>query len=388
MKSNKTLAQWIGMFLVGFALIVVYKMFDSLAEIGNIIGRLFSILTPFVIGFVIAFLLYMPAKKLETLLLKPKGKFWKKSARPASVIIVYIVAFGLLSLVIYLAGPALVNALVDFVEDIPSYYNTLMSFLDEYSNKGLLAYFDIREKLNEAYTQLKNFLTVDRVLSYVQSVVSITASIVDVVMAIVISLYMLFGREHLFRAVRAVGGIFMKSKTVEFVSDYLHKIAKIFQNYVYSQLIDALVVSILATIGFLIARMPNAPALGIMLGLLNIIPYFGAIIGGCLCVLFALLSGNFYGALFIGIYIVVMQQIDANIIQPRIVGQTVGIKPIYVLLGITVCGGLFGFWGILIGAPVMAVVQLLLTDYIASRQKNKKPVQTWSIPEESNNKSE
>ena len=381
MKPNKTLGQWIGMFLVGFALIVVYKMFDSLAEIGGIIGRLFSILTPFVIGFVIAFLLYMPAKKLETLMLRPKAKFWQKTARPLSIAIVYVLAFGLLALVGYLAVPALGNALIDFVENVPSYYTTVTAFLEEHSDSGLLAYFDVKEKLREVYDQLKGFLTVERVLTYVKSVVSITASLVDVVMAIVISLYMLFGREYLFRAARLVGGIVFKNKTVNVMSDYLHKIAKIFQNYVYSQLIDALVVSILATIGFLIARMPNAPALGIMLGLLNIIPYFGAIIGGLLCVLFALLSGNFYGAVFIAIYIVVMQQIDANIIQPRIVGQTVGIKPIYVLLGITVCGGLFGFWGILIGAPVMAVVQLLLTDYIASREKNKQKVQTWNIPE-------
>ena len=84
--------------------------------------------------------------------------------------------------------------------------------------------------------------------------------------------------------------------------------------------------------------------------------------------LIALLTGNFYGALFVAIYIVVMQQVDANIIQPRIVGQTVGLKAIYVLLGITVCGGLFGFWGILLGAPVMAVVQLILTEIIAARK--------------------
>lgn len=380
MKSNKTLAQWLGIFLVGFGLIVVYKMFDSLAEIGGIIGRLFAILTPFVVGFVIAFLLYIPAKKIENLLLRPKGKVWKKIARPISVVIVYLLALGVLTLVAYLAIPALLNALVDFVENIPTHYNTIMSFFKEHSENGLLAYLDIEEKIQDVYQQLNSFLTVDRVLSYVQSVVSFTSSIVDVLMAFVISLYMLLGRDHLFRAVRVVSSAFMNSKTVTFVSDYLHKIAKIFQSYVYSQLLDALVVGILATIGFLIARMPNATALGIMLGLLNIIPYFGAIIGGVICVLIALLTGNFYGALFIGIYIIVMQQIDANIIQPRIVGQTVGIKPIYVLLGITVCGGLFGFWGVLIGAPVMAVVQLFLTDYIAARQKSNPAV--WNVPNE------
>ena len=170
----------------------------------------------------------------------------------------------------------------------------------------------------------------------------------------------------------------MKNKTIDFIASYLHKTAKIFYGYARSQLLDALVVGVLATIGFLLARMPNPVALGIMLGLMNIIPYFGAIIGGVIAVLIALISGNLYGALFIGIYILVMQQIDANIIQPRIVGQTVGLKAIYVLLGITVCGGLIGFWGILLGAPVMAVVQLLVTDHI--KAKKQKISTQWNLP--------
>lgn len=383
MKPNKNLAQGLSLFLVGFALIVVYKMFDSLAEIGGMFGKLFSILTPFVVGFVLAFLLYMPAKKIEKLFLRGKGKAWKKIARPVSVAIVYLLALGILALIIYLAIPALVRALVDFVGEVPTYYNNVMAFIQEYSAPGsLLESFDVEGKIKELYTFVQSQLTVDRILSYVQSVVSFTSSLVDVLMAFVVSIYMLLGREYLFRAVRAVSGLFMKEKTITFVSGYLHKISKIFYNYVYSQLLDALVVGVLATIGFLLARMPNAPALGIMLGVMNMVPYFGALIGGVICVLIALLSGNFYGALFVAAYILVMQQIDANIIQPRIVGETVGLKPIYVLLGITVCGGLLGFWGILLGAPVMAVVQLLLTDYIAARKTAKS--KTWTLPDDEN----
>ncbi len=379
MKSKKALGQWLSLFLLGFSLIVIYKMFDSLSAIGNGIGKLFAILTPFVIGFVIAFLLHAPVNALDQWFLKRKAKFWKKAARPLSVTIVYLLAFGVLALIIYLAIPILVRALVDFVNTVPTYYKNVTGFLAEYTKPGgLLANFDIQQKVQELYQWVQNQLTVDRILSYVQSVVSITSSIVDVLLALVISVYMLLGRESLFSAVRAVSGIFMKSRTIDFIASYLHKTAKIFYSYARSQLLDALVVSVLATIGFLLARMPNPVALGIMLGLMNVIPYFGAIIGGVLAVLIALLSGNLYGALFIGIYILVMQQIDANIIQPRIVGQTVGLKAIYVLLGITVCGGLVGFWGILLGAPVMAVVQMLVTDYIAATKQ--KASNQWNVP--------
>lgn len=370
MKPSKNLAQWLSVFLVGFALIAVYKMFDSLAEIGGMVGSVFKILTPFVAGFVIAFLLYAPAKRVEALFLRGKGKFWKKIARPVSVAIVYLLGVGVLALAVYLAVPALVKALIDFVNAVPTYYQNVMGLVQDLSQEGgLLAGFDVQEKLRELYAQLQQYLTVDRILEYARSVLSFTSSVVDVLMAVVVSVYMLLGREHLFRAVRSVSGLFMKERSLCLVSGYLHKTAKIFYSYVYSQLVDAVVVSVLATIGFLLARMPNPVALGIMMGALNLIPYFGAIIGGVLSVLIALMSGNFYGALFIGIYILVMQQIDANIIQPRIVSDNVGLKPIYVLLGITICGGLLGFWGILLGAPVMAVVQMLLTDYIAYREQ-------------------
>ncbi len=379
MKSKKGLGQWFSLFLLGFSLIVVYKMFDSLAAIGTGIGKLFSILTPFVIGFVIAFLLHAPVNALDRWMLKRKGKFWKKAARPLSVTIVYLLTFGILALIFYLAIPILVRALVDFINMVPTYYRNVTDFLAEYTKPGgLLANFDIQQKVQELYQWVQSQLTVERILSYVQSVVSITSSLVDILLALVISVYMLLGRESLFCAVRSVSGTLMKDRTIDFIASYLRKIAKIFHSYARSQLLDALVVSVLATLGFLLARMPNPVALGIMLGLMNLIPYFGAIIGGVLAVLIALLSGNLYGALFIGIYILVMQQIDANIIQPRIVGQTVGIKAIYVLLGITVCGGLLGFWGVLLGAPVMAVVQMLLTDYIAANKR--KAAKEWNVP--------
>ena len=383
MKPKKGLAQWLSMFLLGFSLIAVYKMFDSLAEIGGVIGTLFSVLRPFVIGFAIAFLLYGPVKWFEGLFCRSKARWVHKISRPVSVTIVYLLFLGVLALVFYLLLPAVVSALADFINSVPTYYNNVMSFINEHSHPGgLLEGFDIQGKVQGLYRWVQDQFTVERILSYVGSVVSLTSSIVDVVLAFVVSVYMLLGKESLFRSVRSASSLFIKKKTTDFLSVYLQKISKIFNRYVYSQLIDACVVGVLATIGYLLAGMPNAPALGIMLGLLNLIPYFGAIIGGAISVLIALLSGNLYSALFIAVYILVMQQIDANIIQPRIVGQTVGIKAIYVLLGITVCGGLFGFWGILLGAPVMAVVRMIILDCLEARNKPK--TAEWTLPEQEN----
>ncbi len=368
MKNNKNFTQWLTLFLLGLCLIVVYKAFDSLGWIWTVATRLFAILTPFVIGFVIAFLLYGPVNRIDTFLKKRKAKFWQKAARPLSVLIVYLLALGIVSGLIYVALPALVSALADFVANVPTYYANVMGFLKQYMEPGgVLENLDIQGKVNELYAFVQQYMTVERILSYISSFAQATSSVVDGVLAIIVSVYMLLGRESLLRATKAVMGLVFKPKTMTSLSVYGHKTAKIFYNYIYSQFLDALVVGVLATIGFLLARMPNAPVFGMLLGLMNMVPYFGALIGGVVSVLIMLLSGNFYGAVFIAIYIIVMQQLDANIIQPRIIGDNVGIRPIYVLLGITVFGGLIGFWGIFLGAPFMAVIQMLIVDYIAYR---------------------
>lgn len=372
MKTNKNVAQWISLFLLGLSLIVVYKTFDNLGQIGQIISRGFSILTPFVVGFAIAFVLYGPMSWIERNLKRIKGKFFEKAARPLSVALVYLLMIGLLSLLFYIAVPALVSAVGEFVSSVPAYYEKVMRFINDRAGPGsFLESLDLPQRAKEIYAFLQEQVTVEKLLSYLSSVLNFTSSLVEVIMAIIVSVYMLLGHESLFAAVKSVLGLVFKPKTLTFFSTYAHKTAKIFYNYFYSQMLDALVVGVLATIGFLLARMPNAAVMGMLLGIMNMVPYFGALIGGVLSVLVALLSGNFYGALFVAVYILVMQQIDANIIQPRIVGQTVGIKAIYVLLGITIGGGLFGFWGIFLGAPFIAVVQMLLTDYIAYRNRIK-----------------
>lgn len=368
MKVKKNLAQWLGLFLLGTALIVVYKTFDNLGAIGRAIGSLLSILTPFIVGFAIAFLLYAPVNKLDGLFRRCRGKFMQRAARPLAVLIVYLVALAVVALVVYAMIPAVIQALGDFISQLPTYYSKVMKLVQEHSAQGgILEGFDVGKKVQELYATLQQYLTVDRVLSYLGGVVRFASSLLDVVMALIVSVYMLLGKESLMRAVKSVCRLLFKPRTMSFFSVYTHKIAKICYSYLYSQALDAVVVGVLATIGFLLARMPNAPVMGMLLGLMNMIPYFGALIGGIVCVLVMLLTGNIYGAIFVTAYILVMQQVDANIIQPRIVGQTVGLKPIYVLLGITVGGGLCGFWGIFLGVPAMAVVQMLLTDYIAVR---------------------
>ena len=371
----KNLSHYLIFFLIGVGLIAVYKTFDNFNLIVGFIFKILNILSPFIAALVIAFLLFAPSSFLEKLLLnlarKKDNKFLNKHSRLISVLITYIVVFALISALVIFAVPNIINALSGFVKSLPDYVDRLNDLAAPFFEEdGLLKDVDIPKSFNQVYTEyLQPYVTPDNILNSVKNilfkgVLGFTTSLIDMLMALIVSIYMLLSRESLLRTIRTFFKLFLKEKTVKTVGSYGRRSSAIFYQFLYSQAIDALVVGVLMSIGCAIAGAPNPILLGFLIGLLNMIPYFGAIIGGVGVALITLLSVGPYQALFLGIYIIVMQQIDANLIQPKIVGETVGIKPIYVLLSITLGGGLFGVAGIFLGVPAMGIIQMLFRDVV------------------------
>ncbi|MDD3832273.1 MAG: AI-2E family transporter [Oscillospiraceae bacterium] len=386
MKDHlKGFTRLISLFVLGVALIAVYKTFDNMNIIVSFIGKIFAVLSPFVIGLGLAFLLYAPSSRLENLLARNKYRLVSRNSRIISVLLVYLTLFLIIALLLTFALPAIIKGLVDFVSSLPYYYSQLMIYLNKTAqNGGLLQGLDISDTIENIYTSyIQPQLSSEAVISYFKGVMIFTSSLLSVFMAFIISVYMLISREPLINTGKLVLGIFLNDGQMSRLSHYTHRSCDILYSYFYSQVLDAIIVGVIITVGLFIFRAPNAPLLGFLIGLLNMIPYFGAIMGGGIAVAITLLSGNPYGAIFIAIYIVVMQQVDANLIQPRIVGHTLGVRPIYVLLAITLGGGLFGFWGIFLGVPAIAIIQMLLRDYLNYRHRLKKPTippSGWNNP--------
>ena len=362
--------RWVSAFVFAIAVIVVYKAMDNVDTIFGFVGKLVEILNPFIIGFGLAFLLYGPTNKLEKLFSRSKLALINKHARSISIGIVYITLIACLAIGITFAVPALINALMDFIKAIPDYFNNAIEFIEPYFQPGgLLENIDLTEKLQQLLAKLQSKETIDSLLASLQGVANFASSLLDIFMAFIISIYMLAGRESLLRTLKKLFGLIIKPSIMEHISYYAGKTSKIFYGYLYSQVFDALLVGVIISVGLLIIDVPYAILLGMMVGLMNLIPYFGAIFGGVICVFVILLSDGLYPAIAAGVLVIVIQQVDANLLQPRIVGGSIGVKPIYVLLAIAVGGGLFGFWGIFLGVPIMATVQLLIGDFIAYRDK-------------------
>ena len=369
MEKKKPTRRWIWYFSLIAALIVVFKLCDNFGQVLGTVGKLIGILAPFVAGLMIAFLLHHPSLWIEKQIKKLKGRFWQIVARPFALVAVYLVLIGALALIGALVLPRLTENLFDLIRSLPGYIEKAMARLNDLQQTEFMQRFNLAETLDQVYTSLLDtvtrLLSTENVMTALRGVLNFTTSIVDVVIALIVSVYMLSGREYLMRELKVLCGLFLPKKRVDIVSNYGHRTAAIFYKYFYGALLDALVVSVVVSVGLLIFRVPYA----VLLGLLNIIPYFGAIIGCIGIALVTLLTNGFGAAIGVVIFIIVVQQVDANILQPRVVGDSVGLRPIYVLLAITLFGGLFGFWGILLGVPLMAVVQMFVKDAIAAKRE-------------------
>lgn len=371
-QKHTQLSMWITAFIFIAAVILFKEIVSTLPQIVLGLGKLLSILSPFIIGFIIAFLLYVPCKKFEGLYKKiKKPLFFAKHARGLSIITIYIICVAVLVVLLALIIPWLVKSLIGIYDNRDVYYDRIVALITSYCDAdGKIFGIDPKpfyEKLNP-----QDWLTNidrDQLMRVAGGVYKFGTALVDVVLAIFSSIYMLASRESVLRSIGKFFTLFTSRKNVKNSYNYLCKISGIFYSYIYSALIDALVVAVSCTVAFLIIGVDYAPLFGFLVGVANLIPYFGAIIAGVAVSAFTLATDGFVTALIVAIVVVVIQQIDCNILQPRIVGHTVGIPPLLTLIAITVGGGLLGFGGIIIGVPIAASIQMIVGDIIEYREK-------------------
>ncbi len=355
---------WLPLFLFAIAVIIFYKVVDRLPDVFSGILDLIGIISPFLWGLVIAFILYRPSFVLEKALQRTNAKVIKCHSRGLAVAICYVTLFLIIAGVLYLLLPQIFKSVASLVNKWPEYYESAIKYISSIAdNDGKIFGFNIIEFLN-AFS-VTDLLNLDTVTQYAGEVFKATGAILDVLMAFVVSVYVLLGRGHLMQVGGKILRMVLPKKRINFLHRYMLNAFKICYSYIYSQLIDAVVVSALCFAVFAIIGVPYSLLLALFMGFCNLIPYFGALIGGAVVVVITLVStGELITSIIALACIIVVQQVDANVIQPRIVADSVGLRPIYVLLAIMIGSGLFGFLGILVSVPLMAIIRMLIVDYI------------------------
>jgi permease len=358
--------------LIALTVVIVYKMLDNFSNVTEWFGTFFRILKPFFAGLLISYILFMPCKKIENVFLKSKLKFVKKRARGLSVVTTYIIFVLVIIIIINCIFPVLRESIVELVGNIPGYYETLVNKYKELPEDSVFKSDIIKDKMTElSNIDMKQFLSInnEKIIQYVKNIINIFSGIFDIFVSIIVSVYILLQRTTIMRFLRRFARALFKKNTYEAVNKYFTKANEVFFTFISSQLLDAVIVGILTTIAMLIIKVKYAPLIGFTIGLFNMIPYIGAIIAVGIGILITFITGGLGKAIAMAIVVIVLQQIDANIINPKIIGVSLEVSPLLVIFSVTVGGAYFGILGMFLGVPIAVVIKTVLNDWIDNKNK-------------------
>ena len=369
-------------------LILAIVRFDDLL---SILGNVLMIFQPIFIGFAIAFVLNRPCRFFARSYGKVlKGKS-QKLATPLAVTTAYILFLLIISGIVSFIVPQVVDSLSTFVSNLGGYLTGVQGWLDSIVQKVDLEFLETiisPDVFNGLSTALQDFLsgalsllttTLPQILSLTGSVVSAVAT---GVMAFVFSIYMLAASDKLLGQCRRLARAYLPEKIYTSALDVCRLTADTFAKFIGGQLIEASILGVLCCLGMMILRLQYAPLIGVIVAVSALIPIIGAWFGAIASALLLLMVSPAQALTFL-IFLVILQQIEGNLIYPRVVGNQVGLPGIWVLAAVTVGGGLFGFVGMLISVPTASVLYTLLRRNMRRRLKGKdgEEAEQESVPE-------
>lgn len=339
--------------------IILYWLLEHIGMLGNIFGTLCNILSPFIVGAAIAFIINIPMTILESKeisLVKKKGKKRRsiviknniydggkisKTKRLLSVLLSIIIFIVIIVGIIFLVIPELINVIADIINYLPQLFNNIKDLIQQVISD----YPDVAISLTNIQTNLESFnkeiikelttIGTSLVTSSFGVITSTINMILDTVISIIFAIYLLMGKEKIFIRVKKIIYAFCKKE----LADKIYKIAKLskvaFYNFITGQFTECIILGTLCAIGMAILRLPYSLTVGILVAVTAFIPIVGAMIGGLIGVIL-LLPVSLGKAITFLIFFIILQQTENNVIYPRVVGNSVGVPGILVLVAVTI----------------------------------------------------
>lgn len=350
---------------IAFISILIYKIISYPSQFFSNISGLINFLAPFLFAI------------LFTLLLDPLVMFFERnlcSKRIINILISYILISLLLLICCKILIPALVDTLNVLIIEVPNYINIFIDFLDNFINESSTLESivpDIQSSINKILNHIINIFskTPLEVLAYI---LSITNIIFDIIIGVILSIYILFDKENIKLNFRKLLYASLDRNRANSIIDFFKMVHHIFYHYLIGQIIDALIVGTISFITFkFILRIDNVLFLSFIIFLTNMIPYFGPFIGAIPPIIMTIIY-NPTKAIWVAIFIFLLQQIDGNFICPKIMCSQIGLNPIGVISSVLIGGSLFGFVGVFLSVPTAAIIKIYINKYIENRLNIKK----------------
>ncbi|MBQ2368868.1 MAG: AI-2E family transporter [Peptococcaceae bacterium] len=362
------------MLLITFAVALVLLL-TKIDVLLSGLGVALGLLKPFFIGFAIAFVLNIPYTVILDGLnrMDAKGKL-KKVKNPIAIIGAYVLCIGIIVGIFAIIIPELGRSINSLISNSEEYMDNIQGFFIWLSQFDFswLAELDLNQILTSLKAELTAFLnkSINALSAVFPQIFSMTASVISIVanffIAMIVSIYLLVSKEDLCRQIKKLTYAFLPRSWADECVEIVHLSSQCFTNFVTGQLMEACILGLLCFVGMTIFRFEYAFLISMMIGVSAIIPVVGAFIGTVPGVLLLLFVEPMQAIWFV-VFILVLQQIEGNLIYPKVVGESVGLPALWVLMGIVVGGGVGGVLGMLLGVPVFTIAYKLMSQITHDR---------------------
>lgn len=383
MHRNEKYIKWgVTAFIVVVCSVAFGVIFTNLTGFYDMILEFLSIISSLLYGCVFAYLM-SPVMDFSSRLYR---KLWNKTkwkeerkdtlSRACGLVTAIVVLLASIYAFIALIGPTLVNSLSDLLrqERLDNYVNTVLAWVhDTFAGTPVDKWFseNLEGIIDLVAGWLKNVNFAQLFFNVTSSVYSVIAVVFNFFLGIVAAAYILIYKKQLCAQLKKLVVALFRPQRADRILEVARRTNRIFSGFVVGKLLDALFVGVVTYFALLIMGMPFAPLIATLVGVTNIIPFFGPFIGALPSTLLLLVE-NPMDALYFVIFILVLQVVDGNIVENRILGEKLGISDFWVLVAILVFGGIFGFMGMLLGVPIFAVVYSLIVDSVNRRLAKKR----------------
>lgn len=377
-----------GLFFV-LGTILLVRIVGSFNNTVKLLGQALQVLSPFLVGAFIAFILYPLVRFFYRQIFKDKCHMKSdKLAKWLSILISYIIAIGIIAILMVFILPQLYTSITDIVDKLPVWYNNVTTFIESFENNhadlGFIDYNVINEHLTSLYPKILSYLTdtLTNLLPYVVNTsMAIVKGFINLIISIMVSVYMISDHKNIFYQFKRLLYAIFPKQGADTARTICRESTNIFLKFMYGKAIDSLIIGIICFICMTIFKFPYTVLISVIVGITNMIPYFGPYIGGVLGGIIIVIV-NPLQVIFFAILILIIQQFDGLFLGPKILGNSTGLKPLWVIFAIVVGGAMFGVLGMFLGVPTMAVICYILNIVVEHFLKKRNiTVQPYDSPD-------
>ena len=345
----------------------------------NIIKNLLSILTPFIWGGCLAYILNPVLKTCERILNAIfKDRLSRRARRTIGMLLTYIFAIALLAVLLQIILPQIIGSIKNLIPQITAWINTLPVILNDLATRYQLDINQLTQTQtitmiwNNIQTTITGFISdlTTLIPQLFQLTTSLVGSLLNVLIGIILSVYLLASKELFYAHAKKLGYALFPKRVMDKLLEITHTSNNIFTGFIVGKIVDSTIIGVLCFIVMALFNWPYAMLISVIVGVTNVIPYFGPFIGAIPSILLLLIIDPRTAVMF-GIFILILQQLDGNIIGPKILGDSTGLSAFWVVFSITLFSAIMGPIGMLIGVPTFAVIYSLIRDFAEWRLKTK-----------------